>query len=82
MIVTWDEPKRLANLARHGLDFASLNVAFFLASTIVPAGRGRHMAIGLFGDAPVSVVFRVLGSEALAVISMRRASRQERRLIR
>jgi uncharacterized protein len=25
MIITWDEPKRKANIERHGLDFADLD---------------------------------------------------------
>jgi uncharacterized DUF497 family protein len=27
--IVWDESKRLANLAKHGLDFADLNETFF-----------------------------------------------------
>jgi uncharacterized protein len=29
MLIFWDEPKRLANLARHGFDFTDLDEAFF-----------------------------------------------------
>jgi uncharacterized DUF497 family protein len=29
MQIVWDEPKRLANLDKHGLDFADLNETFF-----------------------------------------------------
>jgi uncharacterized DUF497 family protein len=29
MKIVWDEPKRLANLDKHGLDFADLNETFF-----------------------------------------------------
>jgi hypothetical protein len=32
MEIIWDEPKRLANIARHGLDFADLDDAFFEGS--------------------------------------------------
>jgi uncharacterized DUF497 family protein len=28
MKIVWDEPKRLANLDKHGLDFADLNETF------------------------------------------------------
>jgi uncharacterized protein len=31
MQILWDEPKRLANLDKHGLDFADLNEAFLTA---------------------------------------------------
>jgi uncharacterized DUF497 family protein len=27
--IVWDEPKRLANLEKHGLDFADLDEAYF-----------------------------------------------------
>jgi hypothetical protein len=29
MKIVWDEPKRLTNLAKHGLDFADLDTDFF-----------------------------------------------------
>jgi uncharacterized DUF497 family protein len=31
MKIVWDEPKRLANLDKHGLDFADLNETFLIA---------------------------------------------------
>ena len=46
MKIVWDEPKRLANIEKHGLDFAVLDEEFFLASTIRAAKAGRFMAIG------------------------------------
>ncbi|WP_295049215.1 hypothetical protein [uncultured Paracoccus sp.] len=45
-MIVWDEPKRLTNLAKHGLDFAELDETFFLAAMVVPARNGRHMAKG------------------------------------
>lgn len=39
MMIVWDEPKRQTNLAKHGLDFADLDEAFFLSSLVVPAKR-------------------------------------------
>jgi uncharacterized DUF497 family protein len=30
MLITWDEPKRLANRDKHGLDFAALSYDFSL----------------------------------------------------
>lgn len=79
MAITWDEPKRLSTLESRGLDFAELDVAFFAASTVVPAKLGRFMTIGVHRGDLVAVVFAPLGSEAIGVISMRRASRKERR---
>ena len=81
MKVVWDEPKRRRNMAKHGLDFASLTTEFFEASTIYPGKAGRLIAVGqMNGRTVVAVVFRPLGSEAISVISMRPASQKERRL--
>ena len=81
MAIVWEEAKRRSNLAKHGLDFADLDENFFLSSMVVPAKDGRHMAIGRLADGVIAVVFAVLGSEGVSVISMRPASRKERRLI-
>ncbi|MER8973154.1 MULTISPECIES: BrnT family toxin [unclassified Mesorhizobium] len=80
MKIVWDEPKRLANIDKHGLDFAALDDEFFLASTIRTAKAGRLMAIGRIIDGIVAVVFARLGSEGISIISMRPASPAERRL--
>jgi uncharacterized protein len=37
MRILWDEPKRLANLDKHGLDFADLDEAFFDHALVVPS---------------------------------------------
>jgi uncharacterized protein len=82
MIIVWDEPKRLQNLEKHGLDFAELDECFFLEAIIRPAKLGRAIGIGeLNGRLVVAVVHMPLGREALSIISMRPASRRERSLI-
>lgn len=81
MLITWDEPKRLANIDKHHLDFADLTIDFFLEAIIVPAKLGRRMAIGRLEDGTLAVVFVTLGTEALSVISMRPAKKKERRLL-
>jgi uncharacterized DUF497 family protein len=81
MMIVWDEPKRQSNLAKHGLDFADLDLEFFLDSLVVPAKSGRHMAIGCLADGTIAVVFAILGTEGVSVISMRPASAKERSLI-
>ena len=81
LVIVWDEPKRQTNLAKHGLDFADLDEGFFLASAVVPANDGRHMAIGRLADGTIAVVFATLGIEGVSVISMRPASRKERTLL-
>jgi uncharacterized protein len=82
VIITWDNAKRLANLDKHGLDFADLELEFFLDSLVVPVREGRFKAIGpLRGTSVIVVVFAPLGTEAVSVVSMRRASRNERSLL-
>ena len=86
-MIVWDEPKRQGNLARHGLDFADLEKTpdphewFFLDAVTVPAKENRYMAIGHLNDGTIAVVFAVLGTEGVSVISMRPASRKERNLL-
>jgi uncharacterized protein len=67
--IVWDEPKRLANLDKHGLDFADLNETFFDNALVLPKNiRGV-----------IVVVFVTLGKEAISVISMRPANKNERK---
>ena len=82
MLITWDEPKRLSNLAKHDLDFAEFEAGFdFAAALVIPAERGRSMMIGRLGGVLlVAVVFSMLGSEAMSVVSLRPASKKERKL--
>lgn len=82
MKVVWDEPKRLANLDKHGLDFADLTEAFFDDALVVPSHNKsrRWVAIGVSIRAVVVVVFARLGREGVSIISMRPASRSERKL--
>jgi len=78
--IVWDHQKRAANIAKHGLDFASLTEDFFADALVVPAKSGRYQAIGKDVNGVISVVFAVLGLEGISVISMRPASKKERRL--
>ena len=78
MRIVWDEPKRLDTLARRGLDFARLDADFFEDAVTTPAKEGRFRAIGRFEETIVTVIFLPLGTEAIAVVSMRKASRKER----
>ena len=79
MQIVWDEVKRQTNLAKHGLDFAELDPEFFAGAIFSPSVEGRSLAVGIFKGLVVAVVFRPLGSEAISVISMRPASRKERK---
>jgi uncharacterized protein len=86
MRVVWDEPKRESNLAKHGLDFTDARDRLvFEDSVIVPTnpaldGRPRFVAIGVLDGRLVAAVISPLGSEALSLISLRPASRRERRI--
>ena len=86
-MVTWDEPKRLANIERHGLDFADFEGGFSWDDHVVlptypsRTGRAREQLIGLLGgELLVSAIISPLGSEAASLVSLRPASRQERAL--
>ncbi|MEH3046511.1 BrnT family toxin [Sphingomonas adhaesiva] len=80
MVIVWDEPKRLANLAKHGIDFADIGVDFFLSALVGDAKGGRYFAIGECNGI-VTVIFATLGTEGLSIISARPASRSERKLL-
>jgi len=82
MKIVWDEPKRLANLDKHGLDFADLDETFFETAVVLPSRNkaARWVAIGVNVRAVIVVVFARLGRERVSIVSMRPASRAERRL--
>jgi uncharacterized DUF497 family protein len=80
MNILWDEPKRLANLDKHGLDFADLNETFFDDALVFPTYDKRWAGIGKNIRGVIVVIFVTLGKEAVSVISMRLASKNERKL--
>jgi len=80
MIIVWDEPKRQANLVKHGIDFADVGGGFFLSALVIPAKDGRFAAIGEM-NGKITVIFAVLGTEGVSIISARPASITERRLL-
>lgn len=80
MKIVWDEPKRLANLEKHKLDFADLNDVFFETALVVPTRNKRWMGIGINIRGVIVVVFARLGGEGVSIISMRPASKSERNL--
>jgi uncharacterized DUF497 family protein len=85
MRIVWDAPKRRTNFEVHGLDLADAESFDWDTAIIVPGhpgrdNRPRFRAIGWLNDELVTVVFSPLGTEAVSVISMRRASRKERML--
>ena len=80
MNIVWDEIKRQANIDKHRLDFADLDREFFEQALIFPAKLGRRQAIGELEPGMIVVIFTMLGSEGLSVISMRPANRKEKDL--
>lgn len=85
MQIVWDEPKRRANIAKHGYDFADFDTCFDATDALFrPArpsrtGRSRILVIGAWEDRRVvAVVVSPLGSEALSLVSLRTASPKER----
>jgi len=80
MMIVWDEPKREANLAKHGIDFAAIGEDFFAGALIGNAKDGRYFAIGDL-DGVIVVIFATLGTEGISIISARPASRKERKLL-
>lgn len=80
MEIVWDEIKRQANLDKHRLDFADLDNEFFDQALIFPAKYGRRQAIGELEPGMIVVIFTMLGSEGLSVISMGPANKKEKDL--
>lgn len=81
MKIVWDEPKRIANVEKHGLDFE--DIAYFDWETAVMerSHSGRIKAIGYFEDGMAVVIFARLGTEAISIISFRPANPKEKRLL-
>jgi len=81
----WDERKREANIAKHGLDFRD-GVALFDGRRIYSyrsarGEEGRVVTVGLLVERFVAVVWTQRGS-AIRLISMRRARDEEKRAYR
>lgn len=83
----WDEFKRRANLDKHGLDFKDVEDFDWAGAMVGPArpsrfGGKRLKAVGYFDGDLVAVIFALLGSEAISVISFRPAGDNERKAFR
>ncbi len=77
----WDERKRRSNLEKHGLDFFDISVVFEGPHIIVPSAyegeEDRFLAVGVLQGRSVTVVYTTR-SEAIRIISFRRARHEER----
>ena len=87
MKILWDEVKRRANMKKHGFDFADV-IDFDWDRAIIEnarpdlTGRRRLKAIGYFRDGIAAAIFSLLGTEAISIISFRKANLKERRRLR
>ena len=77
----WDEAKRAANLAKHGVDFAEAEGFDWSAASVradlrTDYGEVRLVAMGPIGDRLHVLVFTIR-RRGLRVISLRRASTKE-----
>src|SRR6476646_1176726 len=61
MKIMWDEPKRLANLSKHGLDFRHLDETFFDDALVRATHSRRWRAIGMNVHGVIAVIFVALG---------------------
>ena len=81
MQFVWDEEKRLANLSKHGLDFADAEQVFnsplvIFEDTRAAYGEQRMIAMGML-QALIVVIIHVDASDMIRIISMRKATRNE-----
>ena len=81
MRFTWDDAKRRANVAKHGLDFADAPRIFegpmvLFEDTRTDYGEQRMIGIGLLRSLVVLVV-HVESADTIRIISMRKANAQE-----
>ena len=81
MRLEWDEAKRAANLAKHGIDFSLAEQFNFEGARISPDerrnyGEARFIALGFVGTRQYVLIFTMRG-EAVRVISMRKANTRE-----
>ncbi|MBY3211687.1 BrnT family toxin [Rhizobium laguerreae] len=81
MKISWDEAKRIANLQKHGFDFEDVYFFDWKNAVITTSHGGRFKAIGYYKDGTAVVVYALLGSEAVSIISFRPASNKERKVL-
>lgn len=80
----WDEEKNLANIRKHGFDFGDVEE---MSRGLVLAypdlrhdyGENRWVGLGLIRGRTVQVVFAERGSDSIRIISLRKATKRERK---
>lgn len=82
MAYQWDRDKAIANLRKHGIDFADAVSVFSddLAITISDErfDEERFVTIGVDAFGRILIVVYTLRDEEIRIISARKATRQER----
>lgn len=81
MVYEWDETKRIANLAKHGVDFALADDFVWDSALIAPDqrfeyGEARFFAIGWIGERLHVLVFTPR-AKSVRVIGLRKANTRE-----
>jgi uncharacterized protein len=80
----WDEIKNQTNIKRHGIDFHDAALVFEQPMLISPDdrkdyGERRFVGLGLLFEVVIVIVFTKRG-DAVRVISIRRANKNERKI--
>jgi hypothetical protein len=83
-VITWDEPKRRANLRKHGFDFVDAEkvfdgVTYTYEDDRLAYGEQRFVTLGLLREVVVSVVHTEDGDD-IHIISLRKATKREREI--
>jgi uncharacterized DUF497 family protein len=80
----WDDNKNRSNIRKHGFDFADAeemfrNILLARPDTQEDYGEGRWVGIGVTHGRIAVVVFTDRGPETIRIISLRKATRRERK---
>ena len=77
----WDEPKRQANIRKHGIDFVGIEEVFAGATVTLPDdrfdyGESRFITLGLLSSHLV-VIAHTETENVIRIISARKATKHE-----
>jgi len=83
MKLEWDERKNRSNIRKHGFDFADAGELFagpalFRADTREDYGEERWLGVGVIRGRIVMIAFAIVREDTFRIISLRRATRNER----
>jgi uncharacterized DUF497 family protein len=81
----WDENKNRLNISKHGFDFNDARFIFDAPMLVIPDtredyGEDRYIGIGILRRTIVIVVFTENTDEVIRVISLRKATKNERKI--